>query len=330
MKPVYFIIFIAVTALLVAAQTPEHYMEPLDENGRWIHGGGSEPWSLTSEKYNAEQAKTFLRRWAALAQATDQTTNEWEGDYFLPGGETSVVQIRWASESGFALYYASTCMAAVTHLSYGGVYADAAEVMFLPEISILSPVKRDDYFLSVLRTKYVPVKWDGAHYLVSEADIKSFFNMFAGRGERTGALYFEKAEDEIEHHSMDDVVVPYGYTRYVKKPIEASITKVGKQKIGRVSEEYFSSDEDFELTPVVINAGSAKGVKVGIKFNNLSSEDDYAVVKRVFKDYSIGFIARPFCDGTETDEDAAPCENLKKNKISVGWKLTTFNKYPMY
>src|SRR5215471_911414 len=231
MRTIYFIFFVVISAVLIAAQTPQADTERFDEYGRWIHGPG-EPWSMSSEKYTSDQAKTFRKRWAILDEATKQATDEWAGEYGMPGGETSVEWLRWTPDSGFALLYASTCMAAVIHLSYGGVYADSAEVMLLPEISPLKPEERDEYFLAVLRAKYIPVKWDGVHYLVPEKDMKTFFDMFAGRliqkddDDAGWVQYFRKSDDDFEHESMDNVIVPYGYDKFVRKPINASITKV--------------------------------------------------------------------------------------------------------
>ena len=330
MKAIYLLVFIILTGLLVAAQTPQQDMERLDQYGNWIHGEG-EPWSMDSKKYTSEQAKVFRKRWADLEKATKETTDEWAGEYSVPGAELSVVSLRWTSESGFAFLYVNTCMAKVMILSYGGVYADSAEVMLLPEISLPSRDKRDEYFLEMLSPKYIPVKWDGLHYLIAEGDLKNFFDRFAGRvvyredAEPKSIRLFRKSGDEGQHESLDNMIVPYGYDKYIRKPIQASITKVGKEKITHGTEE-FDADEQFVETTVVINAGSAKGVKVGMEFGNLSSENDDSVkVKRVFKDYSTGVITRPLCGDKKTEEEDESCENLRKNKIKAGWKLTTLS-----
>ena len=222
----------------------------------------------------------------------------------------------------------------MTHLSYGQAYADGSQVVLLPEFPVKPADDWDEALLGLGPAKYVPVKWDGAHYLVSENDLKNFFDLNAGRviytnaQERPDAVFFVKDGDTEDHDSLNDVIVPRGYEKLIRKPINASIIKVGKTltyheqiivdpKTLEPGETPY--DDKMAVTSVVVNAGSTKGVKVGMSFHALSSKFNESVeITQVFKNYSIGHIERQIDDEADNDPDS---------QISVGWKLTTFRLY---
>jgi hypothetical protein len=321
------LILVAVASVLIFPQTPPEDTEKFDQSGRWIHGG-SEPWSMNGPSYTPEQAKTFLQRWTVLKHAIEQTDNEWEGQYGGDGGETDVIALKWTTKSGFVMVHASLCMASVIELSYGKVSADARHVQLQSEFVPPSSTDMDKLFARSLRVPYVPVKWDGSHYLVPEPGLKIFFGRFSGRmtpGEVPEfTLYFHKVDDNWEHDSLNNVQVPTGYEKYLSKPIEATITKVGGTVIRRGFDSYLST-EKWQMIPVTINAGKAQGVKVGTEFHILSfNDDDDIKVRQVFQNYSTGFIVRPIDDGKE---EFPVLVNQRAHPPSVGWKLTTFNSF---
>ena len=123
-------------------------------------------------------------------------------------------------------------------------------------------------------------------------------------------------------------VVPPGYERFLKKPIEARITSVGRRDLrsdytvkGEHTEQTFAQAS---VTQVTINAGAERGVKDGMFFRVTRPDDgDVVFVLRAGPRTSTAVVVRMVDEsGAETYFDSETREKHRP-KVTRGWRLTT-------
>jgi hypothetical protein len=304
-----------------------------DQYGRWENGVG-EPWSMDSTDYSQEEAATAQARWKAIGEEMQSAGgNAWVGNYFT-GDETHGRYLRWAEQSGFVLMHVDKCAARVMNFSYGKVTVTPDLISFVPErMPVRSSPHGDSHPTA---TKYIPARWRGAHYLISENQIAAFGDYVAGLGDFNAGLnpaiwvegidFLYKVGDREAADSTEAPSVPTAYQRFIRKPIEASIITVSASRIRR---RLLSDGEPFyeSRTIVTINVGRGGGVRRGMVFRVRESPANETVrILRVGRDSSLAEIIR------DVDEDKKEIYyewigNEQHTRvppvISVGWLVTT-------
>lgn len=323
-------LFVAISIVTAQAQS--------DEYGRWINGI-TEPWFFDSHAYTKKEAAEFQKRWKQMeAENGLPSENEWAGDYTVDDGVgTRLTVLRWSPKTGFVFASVYTCLPNVTSLNYGRVIASASLIELRPEVTAKRAESRSAHAAHSgppMKRRFVPAKWGERHYLVQENRIKDFYDFVAGVGAyRPGAHFFIVEEGFLLKSSDADKavegmpVLPPGYERYVKKPVDASVVAVGKSYIRRVRDSENPWWNEL-VTPVKLDVGSVHGVRRGMAFNVLSlgENDQGEIVKvtRARRHTSSGVIVRsvkkkPGEKVNEWDDG----KEIAYPKINVGWRLST-------
>jgi hypothetical protein len=312
-------------AHLSVAQT-DHY-------GRW-ENGLTEGWYFDLLSYTKAEEATFKERWQAIEKEVETFQgNEWAGTYSI--GDISDVHmtvLRWSPNIGFAYASINACIPNVDHLSYGKVKTSPNLIQIFPENTSTGSAKRTGHghhARPYLPHRYLPVKWGAQHYLIPENKITMFYDYVSGLGAyqpdshtfREGFLL--KYEDRGK--SAEGLpVLPPGYERFAKKPIDAEIIAVGASYVKQVSDRENPWWNE-QINVVTLNVGRIDGVKRGISLYVLgSSSSEVVKVRRVNKHTSKGVVVRsvrkkPGVKVNEWDDGIDEPEPI----ISVGWKLST-------
>jgi len=326
----------------------------LDQWGYW-ENGVTESWWLSSDDFTKEDAVNAVARWKSIGVNNKNAPGgEWEGDYFS-GSDTHGTYMRWSPQAGFIISHVDKCQAKVMGVSYGRVDASPTLVQFFPEFSKESSSSHGHSHSkapkpSVLR--FVPVEWRGQRMLVGEGTMSDFGDYVAGLGKYNyggGFLYLGYVEfltkrevgggSHLETESAPPQeetgagekppVVPPGYERFLKKPIEATITAIGKRRVQRnySYENPNGSGASYErasLTFVTVNVGTAHGVKVSMFLRVAEpAEGDEVRIIRAGKVSSTGVVIRSVDESGETFFDSRTEQPQPHSKVAVGWKLTT-------
>jgi hypothetical protein len=176
--------------------------------------------------------------------------------------------------------------------------------------------------------------------LIAEDEIADFGDYVAGLGRHkpwAGFMFLDyvfffsrMGEDSAGGSASSSPVVPPAYRRFLKSPVEARVTSVGRRvfrrdyhvegggastTLGRVS-----------LTYVTIDAGAARGVEVGMTFRVVrdGDEEDSLIVTRAGRHASTAAVVREVDGrGAETFYSHAESREKRRSKVAAGWRLTT-------
>lgn len=308
-----------------------------DAEGRWINGISEEPLFFHNLIYSPQNAVIFQSKWQLIKEENALSKdNEWTGDYVIHGETGGVTVLRWSLKEGFVFLFGGGCEPNVRGLNYGRVSFSNNLLQLFPEVdaeaSWILLAENDDrrYFkANFIASKFVPVKWQGIHYLVAENQIENFYDYVAGAGDyvsRDGiqivnSLFFPKNEERDKAETGEDMpVMPAGYERFIKKPVDAKIIATGRSFIRYIAESEDRSEGDEWVIPVTLNAGSEDGVKPEMAFEILQ-KDIYRIVKilNISKKSSRGEVTVPIY--SEADD--------KPPLIKTGWRVSTasYKKY---
>jgi hypothetical protein len=308
-----------------------------DAEGRWINGISEEPLFFHNLTYSPQNAVTFQSKWRLIAEENALSKdNEWAGDYVIRGETGGVTVLRWSLKEGFVFLFGGGCEPNVRGLNYGRVSFSNNLLQLFPEVDSEDPLilfaEDDDrrfFTTNFIASKFVPVKWQGIRYLVAENQIENFYDYVAGAGDyvpRDGVqilnyLFFPKDEEGNEAEKNDQMpVLPSGYERFVKKPVDAKIIATGRSFVRHIAGNENRTEGDAWVIPVTINAGSEDGVKLDMTFAILQ-EDIHEVVKtiKVGKKTSRGEVTVYIYSGAQ---DEPPF-------IKTGWRVSTasYKKY---
>lgn len=291
----------------------------MDDRG-WVNGVG-EPWRFDSNRYTAEQAETARARWQQLETELGPARGDWAGVYQIGGvADVRMKVLRWSAGQGFVSFNVNACTANVDDLDYGEVVADSPS--YIDIISRRNPQSQN-------KRKLVKVKWGERRYLIEDYAVGYFCDYVAGLGEYNGPRELPFEEEFFSRH--DDrgkppatlPTVPPEYREFVRRPIDATITKVGKSYLEVNPDNEWWNDL---VTPVTINAGSNQRIKRGLKLQILDSDEhgEEVEITRVGTNHAQGIIVRqtrkrPGAQLNEWDDG----KDDPKPTISIGWKLTT-------
>ncbi|HEX8143926.1 MAG TPA: hypothetical protein VF553_15110 [Pyrinomonadaceae bacterium] len=312
-----------------APSTPAQNIEP----ERW-ENGVTEAWWVDGETVSKEELAAARSLWKAIEDENRAVSNEWAGDYFI-GSDTHGSYLRFSREKGFVLAQVDKCQARLMGLSYGKVIVTPTLVQLLPEHGARSTHTHAAHGQATA-SKYIPVVWRGSHHLIPETEMADFGDYIVGLGKynawvRDGFMYGESVEffSKLESESAGgegQTIVPPGYERYLKKPIDAKIVKVGTghRRVNRENEWW-----DELIIPVSLNVGSAEGVKSGMIFRLIGTRGfggfgESVEVRSVGLHASGGVVVRtirksPCVKYQETDD----CANPEYERLVTGWAVTT-------
>lgn len=284
-----------------------------DEHGRW-ENGFTEAWWFKSDRYTAEQAEAARAQWQRIGEAQDS----WAGDYLIDMSVRAHV-FRWSPGGGFVFFNVNTCMSNVDNIDFGEVIADTPS-----HVELASKLRPD----SPNNGKFVKVSWGARRYLIEEHQVGNFCDYVAGLGPYNGGV--GEAETNFLAHRADGEkptallpTVPPEYQELVRRPIDATITRVGRSYVEVDPEKEWHNDL---VTPVRISAGSDQGLRRGMSLNVLDSDEfnENVEVTRVFATSARGIIVRwvrkrPGVKLNEWDDG----KDNPDQPITVGWRLTT-------
>lgn len=311
----------------------------LDQYGRWINGI-SEPW-MFSESTSKEEINSAQQRWSEIgAENGAGVEKPWVGTYFA-GSETHGSYLRWSLRNGFVLMQVDKCAAQVMGFSYGSVIFNQDRIQLLPLKTVSSTTGHGHVMAPSLR--FLPVTWRGDRYLVPEDEIADFGNYIAGLGKYNDwagnyievVEFFAKLEREVagtvdelarptasnkEEREIDLPIVPPGFERFIKRPIDITITGVGKAWVRRDGENPWW---DHLIVPITVSAGQAEGVSTKMKFR-MADSDEIIIVTKAGAHSSQAIVVRSTrkkpCVKFSKDDD---CGDMDYSSIRVGFKAST-------
>jgi hypothetical protein len=243
--------------------------------------------------------ETIESRWNEIGEDLKTEKNPLAGTYAERGYESGYF-LRWSSNKGFILvpYYDQSM---ITDFSYGRVEITAdSEIILIPEREMEGRGRR----LRKTPRTWVPAI-DGK-FLVPDTEIALFGDYYGGYGQYNGfprkrgcdgcGTFAERRD--IKKGAARSFLAPPKYAKYIKKPVEAEITYVGKNRreMSLVNSERISGEKELSsVTPVLINAGRRQGVVTGLMFL-LPGEDKYTYqvlkITRVGANSSGGIVVR--------------------------------------
>lgn len=319
-----------------ARQMPEARAQ-LDGDGRWVNGV-TESWWLGEAITKAEGAEAAARWKALLDESAGARPAGWEGGYFR-GGETHGTYLQWSPRGGFVIARVNKCMALVTGLAYGRVEVTPTHVEFFPEVDKESAGGHGHHGAAhpaapraVIR--FVPVEWRGERMFIEEEEMDEFGDYVAGLGGYNGRfvyplLGYEEFFTRGGGKKSATPVVPPGYERFIKRPVEARVISAGRRvlkkdyvlKGANTSAEY----EHASVTRVTIDAGTEQGVKEGLLFRvTRPDEGDTVFVTRAGRRTSEAVVVRDLDErGRETFYDNGDSRERRHTRVLRGWRLTT-------
>jgi hypothetical protein len=308
----------------------------LDQWGYW-ENGLTESWWFSSKEFSAEEAVTAASRWKQIGTELNQKEIlHGAGDYFR-GSDTHGTYVRWAPQSGFIMAHIDKCQAKVMGLTYGSVKISGPQIHFIPELSkVYSHSSGHTHSNQLPEMRFVQVGWGRSLLLLNEAELGDFGDYVAGLGKYNYSdfrySYYEEFFRRLNHASSESAKedeslqpkMPSGYERFLKKPIEATITGVGRRILKR-GYSYENPDgsgashERVSITFVTVDVGTQNGVSAGMFLRvKVPDEGERVRLTRVGKTLSTGILIR---DIGETYFDSE--KQIPHSKPEVGWKLTT-------
>ena len=344
------LLFFKLTLTLVIACGPATLVQAqIDQWGYW-QNGVSESWWFSKAEFTAPQADEAVLRWKNIGDELQNThSSDWAGTYFT-GTETHGTYMRWSAEKGFIIAHIDKCQAKVMGVTFGTVEVSPTVIKFLPEFNNVQNKHQHSHSGRVASIRFVPVKVDRALLMIKENEMPAFGDFIAGLGnynfsdfhyvfttEFPTKLAVEgqasssiDAEEDSPKGASPVVTVPAGYDRFLKRPIEATITNVGRKQV-RKHYSYQNSDgtgvsfhEGVSLTTVTLSAGTTHGLKKGMFIRIVKPHEGERIrIVRAGKFSSTGIVIRSLVDGSETFFDGKSDTDQLHLKIVPGWKLTT-------
>lgn len=309
-----------VLAVVVVCNCVAKAQEPrLDPWGRWINDV-TEPWFFENS-HPKDEVLIVQKRWADLASESTRPNDQFQGDYF-EGSDTHGDYLRW-SKDGFVLFKVDKCRATVMAFSYGSVVSTPNLITLIPEKTVRGSEKHGHGAPSL---NFLPVKFAKDLLLVPRNKIASFGDYVAGLGQYNdwllngvGAIFFLTKLDSQSDAANDTPIVPDGYQRFLKKPVDATVLSVGRAYVKRsIDNEWW----DNLVTPVTLKL-SRLGVKRGLKLRIIGS-DELIEVTSVNRQSAQGKIVRSVrrkpCVKFDPDDD---CSDNVYEAIKVGIKGST-------
>ncbi len=320
-RTIWIVCSIVVFTMTAMAQSTSQF----EVDGRWMNGV-SEPWWFEAV-HPRNEVLVVQQKWADIeSQLRTSSDHRWEGDFF-EGTDTHGDYLRWSSKAGFVWLKVDKCRATVMSFSYGKVSAGPTSVELVPEKTIGGTKHHRQ--IDFAAVKFLPVAWSKELMLVPQSDIASFGDYVAGLGQYNqllmfveGIMFFSRTVDD-EYPDSKDPIVPPGYERFIKKPINATVVSVGKPYTKRSDNEWW----DDLITPV-----SLKLSRVGAKpklMLRIADSEEVIELTAVRGQSAFGKIVRPTrkkpCVKLDEEDD---CLDREFDAIKVETKASTLIETP--
>jgi hypothetical protein len=246
--------------------------------------------------------------------------NEWEGTYYANTflGDNKFI---WNASGGFFSFYFYHTLKSLT---YGKATDTPAFIDLEYEKLPFSLAGKKPGF----KSKLVKVRIGKTRFLVPENRLEDFCDRAVGLNtDSDDVLYYWMKETEQDSSERLEglPVLPAGYQKFLRHPIEATLVSVGKRKIipnEHSTKEYNYDDIHYQVT---INAGRNKRVKKDMNFF-VKDLGEWIQLTYVGQKTSVGFIRREF--GENGNEDCRNSEGgngdyTECKEISVGMGART-------
>lgn len=280
------VVFIAMLATLALAQ--EQPIRP------------SDPKFSKESMANSEAQRERIKQELAGSNLPD-----WAGSYFYGDGEGVNVDLRLAPRSGVVAAWHG-CLG-LYDLNYGKVAWSEGKV----GLRFTYPNNPQHRGSEGFPEELIPVRWRERHYLIPADQMIEFANAI-NRGSEPrkaphGSFLLKRGDEKKAAGGAP--ALPAAYAAYIlKKPIRTTVVSVGESRT--VGDQTISARH----TEVMLKAGEAEGVKVGMEFYVYGSGGSFASAK----------ITKTQEHSSEADLDQDEFPNLPKDPMpAVGWKLTT-------
>ena len=216
----------------------------------WSQSGG----------FSQESRRNLEKRKSVIQNEIDEPKSPpWAGRYRY-GSMVSSFQLTLAPESGFA--FSSSGCVGIYGLNYGTVQVTDGMLKLVP----LEKNRRGDFW--GISTELLLISWGERRYVIPPTQILNFINAINAGFEprRTGSgLYFLKWGDEYKP-VVGKPKLPAEYADYLLgNPIQARISSHQGTRI----------EGDTVRSTVVLDVGTAQGVKVGMQFYFQNALRDY-------------------------------------------------------
>jgi hypothetical protein len=249
--------------------------------------------------------KKFSRKSEAVSEAKSKLIEQelksldkhpWAGDYYYGDGLGMNVHLELAPQSGFVFTWHG-CLG-LYDLNYGDVVEKAGRIRLV----FTFPNERKGF--QGMASELMPVLWGERHYLIPSDGLVDFINQINAGFEPRNMLhgrFLLKRGDEVKKASGDPNI-PSEYSEYLlRQPIETTISSVKGSRV----------EDSTRITTVVLNVGTAQGVKQGMEFWVFVPSRTYGV-------------ARITAAGSGSSEATMEeYESGEPHLPSPGWKLST-------
>jgi hypothetical protein len=256
-------------------------------------------------KFSSEAQRTAQRqRERILVEVKKLGEHEWAGEYYAGDGLGVNTTLSLAPDSGYVFEWQG-CMGLYDR-NYGTVaWAD-------DRIRLTFTHENQRRGFQGIAPELIPISWGSRHYLVPADEITKFCNhVNRGLEPREGSHGFHLLRDGDEGQAVTGLPnVPSKYRSYLlANPIEAKIMAVGPSTL-RPS----LADWKFKDTPVTLDAGTVKGLKVGMELVVVDPSDVHESVEitKVDADHSEGILSQ------FDDDEQSP---------TPGWRLSTQSRW---
>ena len=215
-------------------------------------------------KYSRESATAAVsRREKILAEIESLHGHEWAGEYYAGDGLGVNTSLVVAPDSGYVFEWHG-CLGLYDR-NYGAVtWADG-------RIHLAFTFDNQRKGFQGIAPELIPVSWGQRHYLIPADDVAGFCNSVNDGGEARrnihGSYFLRRGDEKKAVTGLPNVPVEYR-DHLLKTPIEATITEVDVY-VTRPS----LSEWKFKDTPVVLDAGSSKGLRVGMQMIVINPRD---------------------------------------------------------
>jgi hypothetical protein len=313
---ILFALFLLILSLQVS------FGQNFQENENWIGEIEGYPHPELYHNFKTFSKEDVIKAKEKLSLIRQSSTNdEWEG-YYQQYGELSQIGLIWNNQSGFIDYYIYTCSIELRGLGFGNVTNSAESILLNYE----KPRYITKKMLNRAERTLVKVKIGERHYLVPEDRIKDFCEYAVGRlfGQKeyeTSVRYWWKVSDD-NNKSESLPILSDKYAKFVVKPVEAKIIKVGKVTIENreTNEDKIESGDIYHF--ITIDAGKNQNVKKGMNLY-IPEIDETAIVEKVSLKSSVAIIYRDFYE-TRTERCWDEKHEIKTcPKINVGMYAKT-------
>lgn len=264
--------------------------------------------------YTRDDVTKAKQRFALINQSPPK--DEWEGVY-TSNTELGTSKLHWSSNGGFVDYYFYHTL---TKLNFGIALNQPDSVKLVSQSSQLRKRK------SLLSNNLIKVKVGAQHFLVPENRLQDFVDRAVGRHtNRSDFGYYRQKVDELENKLYGLPVLPEKYKRFLRRPVETRIVKIGSRKIYRITLDDGTVNNAEVYRFVELGAGKDKRVKAGMNFF-VEDLGEWVEITKVLPRSSIGKIRRNFDENKQEEcfnGEGGSGNTIPCRKAKVGMRAKT-------